>query len=464
MTDSPESLKINNFSLFTYKMSNKETFVPIKSESFIYTVKQFLADFESKTCADYSFQSRVRWTTENKSSYITSLITGMAPSKFILACTSACHPVCKVAADKEYYVEWKNRGIEYLNIDSNNRVTTLGEFIKGSFGIQPGVYQILGQVIEIVKGKNDTYDSLPQRIKESFHNATITVEIVTSATRDQLSQLFIRTNSGISLNGPEKRNAVISDFSDTVRDLATEYQETLSKFFEQKDINRRKIDDFIAGLALLYFGGLDTKITDKNLWSAYESGSTEDKLIYKFKSDFKSFINFMGDYLKALPNKNCVLDLFVQVKDLKDNNFNISNRDGFIEGYMKSHAVNLTKSTTYNHSDGREATYKELMRSREVKFNKLRRKIITKTWNPEEFCTQLDPKRNFSKEQKFNAAVRQNWVTPEGKTIDKGRLFDPTAYHGGHIEPHADGGSTNDENCAIQEAADNLKLGRNPIS
>ena len=86
-----------------------------------------------------------------------------------------------------------------------------------------------------------------------------------------LSELFIRMNDGISLNGPEKRNAVISEFSAVIRSLATTYQDTFSKFFTPKDINRRKIDDFIAGLALLYFHGISTKVSDKNLWSAYES-------------------------------------------------------------------------------------------------------------------------------------------------------------------------------------------------
>jgi len=444
-------------------MSNKATFGPIQSDFYKYSVESFLAEMQPKTRADYSFQSRVRWANDNKRSYITSVILGMAPSKFILASTDACQVTSKVAADKQYYQGWKGRTVDYLNIDSNNRVTTLAEFIRGEFGIQPGFYDIAGQVVEIIEGENDMFETLPNVIMQAFSNAVVTIEIITSATRDQLSELFIRMNDGISLNGPEKRNAVISDFSNTIRNLATEYESVLRNFFSKADINRRKVDDFIAGLALVYFGGLNTTISDKSLWSAYAYGSTEDKLIHKFESDFKSFINFMGDDLKALPNKNCVLDLFALVKDLKDNNFSISNRDGFIEGYMKTHAMNLTDFTTYTYNNGRDAVYKELMRSRESSFNKLRREIVTKTWNPEEFCTQLDPKRNFSKEQKFSAAVRQNWVTPEGKTIDKGRLFDPTAYHGGHIEPHADGGSTDDANCAVQEAGDNLSLGRNPI-
>jgi len=447
-------------------MSTKSiAFFPIQSDFYKYSVESFMSDMATKTRADYSFQSRVRWSLDNKKSYVTSVILGMAPSKFILASTDACKITSKIAADKQYYKLWKGRGIDFLNIDSNNRVTTLSQFIRNEFGIQSGFYEICGQVIEIIEGQNDTYETLPNVVLKAFLNAVVTVEVISVATRSQLSQLFIRMNDGISLNGPEKRNAVISDFCNTIRDLATTYEGTLKKFFKPNDINRRKVDDFIAGLALIYFHGLSVTISDKSMWSAYECGSTEDQLIGKFASDFKSFITFMGDNLDALPNKNCVLDLFSVMKDLKDNNFNISNPIGFIDDYMKTHAARLTDSDTYSYANGSWKTYKELMRSREANFNKLRREIITRTWKPESYCTQLDNRRSFTKEQKFVAAVRQDWVTPEGKEIEKGKLFDPSVYQGGHITPHADGGSTHDdENCAIQETEDNLKLGRNPIS
>ena len=59
------------------------------------------------------------------------------------------------------------------------------------------------------------------------------------------------------------------------------------------------------------------------------------------------------------------------MKDLKDNNFNISNPEGFIDDYMKTHAARLTDSDTYSYNNGREATYKELMRSREYELQQV---------------------------------------------------------------------------------------------
>ncbi len=444
-------------------MSNKHTFNPIVSDFYKYTVEEFINEVHSVTMADYSFQSRVRWSLENKSSYITSLILGMAPSKFILASTDACKVTSKNPGDRVYFESWRSRLIEYLNIDSNNRVTTIGEYIRGEFGIQPGFYEVNGQVIEVIEGENDRYDTLPNVLLQALKNAVVTVEVITSATRSQLSELFIRMNDGISLNGPEKRNAVISEFSAVIRSLATTYQDTFSKFFTPKDINRRKIDDFIAGLALLYFHGISTKVSDKNLWSAYESGSTEDKLIRKFESDLKNFISFIGDDIGAVPNKNCILDLFLVYKDLNDNNYVVNDRESFFVDYFKAHATSLTDLTTYTYNNGREATYKELLRSREANFNRLRKEIISKLWDPTKYCTLTDSRRNFTKDEKFIASVAQNWVTPEGKPIKRGKLFDPGEYHGGHAKPYADGGATDQENCVVQEGGDNLSLGRNPV-
>ncbi len=441
----------------------KKTFAPIQSDFYKYTVESFIKEVLPVTKADYGFQSRVRWIIDNKRSYITSLILGMAPSKYILASTDACKVTSKNSFDKKYYERWNSRKVDFLNIDSNNRVTTISEFISDQFGIQPGFYEISGQIIEIVEGSNDTFSTLPDVVKQSLLSSPLTIEIITASTRNQLSNLFRRMNDGMSLNGPEKRNSEISEFADTIRSLATDYEKTLTQFFSPKDINRRKIDDFIAGLSLMYFHGVTYTISDKTLWAAYESGSTEDQLIGKFQSDFKNFISLMGDVINSIPNKNSVLDLLLIYKDLKDNGYIIQNKDQFFDDFLKVHAELLKDQTKHEYRDGRDATYKELLRSRESAFNQLRQQEILKKFDPKKYCVKLDPRRNFSKEEKFIAAVDQNWVTPEGKTIDKSRLFDPSAYHGGHIVPHADGGETVQENCAIQESNDNLKLGKNVI-
>ena len=354
-------------------------YAPIESGLATSTLSDFQDKAAAKVRADFGFQSRVRWSLENKQSYMTSLILGMAPSKFIFASTKLCANTNNIP-DKEYYDKWNEDGVDYLNIDSNNRVTTIAEYWKNEFGIEEGFYAIDDTIVQIIKGTNDTYDSLPLVVKEKLNTATITLEIIHSASRNQLSQLFIRLNDGMSLNGPEKRNAIISKFADEIRRLATKHETYLSDFFAPKDINRRKVDDFIAGLAMIYFHGIKVTISEKTFQAAYKSESTEDNSVDKFVTFIEKFFKFIGNKIKTIPNKNTVLDLFVIYKQLTDDRFVIEDKKKFFEDFFKVNADLLKDTTKHEYNDGRDATYKELLRSEEVRFNTLRHKLILDDW------------------------------------------------------------------------------------
>ena len=72
--------------------------------------------------------------------------------------------------------------------------------------------------------------------------------------------------------------------------------------------------------------------------------------------------------------------------------------------------------------------------------------------------------RAATKNTKFGVAVKSGWKMPEGKDIVRSKLNDGKTYHGGHDQiPHADGGGNGPDNIKVQEASDNIKLGRNPI-
>ena len=91
-------------------------------------------------------------------------------------------------------------------------------------------------------------------------------------------------NDGITLNGPEKRNAVLSDFSEQIRDLTTDQLKNIGTYFREKEIGRRKADDFLAGLCLLWIHGPDYSISERVLWEAYKEDSTVNKGVFAFVS------------------------------------------------------------------------------------------------------------------------------------------------------------------------------------
>ena len=330
------------------KKRSKKSFAQITTLCKQIHLEQLWSDLikDDAVRADLNFQSRVRWPESNRKSYMTSLLLRMAPSKFIFASTESCKVASKSQKDIEYYDEWGGLKVQFLNIDSNNRVTTIKGFMNDEFGLQSGIYNIGGVTIEVVEGKNDTYSNLDGIIKSTLMTAPITIEIITQATRKQLSDQFIRMNDGVYLNGPEKRNAIISDFSTVIRDLATKYEKILSVYLTPSQVGRRGVDDFIAGVAFVSMHGSGVKITDKTLWAAYNENSQESEMVFAFESDFDKFMSVMKPYVN-LVNKNSILDLIVIWKEQINQTRLLDDVEGFFKHFGKVHASLLNDPTLY---------------------------------------------------------------------------------------------------------------------
>ena len=175
-------------------------------------VEDFLCNIVEYLEADQAFQAGKfsRWSNYQKSSYITALIRGMTPSKFIFADVNACLEYAKEneqVLDVAYYEAWLISGVSYLNIDSNNRTINLIAFSKDEFPILPGEYKVGEWFGEIVKGVNDLYSTMPKPLLSKFDESIISVTKYVDASREELSDLFICINDGKPLNDPEKRNA-----------------------------------------------------------------------------------------------------------------------------------------------------------------------------------------------------------------------------------------------------------------
>ena len=291
----------------------------INCEDCIITVKEFLSDLYKYLMADLAFQAAEdsRWDEKQKSQYITALIRGMAPSKFIFADVKECLNFAREnhsPLDIEYYQSWLDAGVQFLNIDSNNRTINIFDFVNDKFPILPGNYYINDTHIQIVAGKNDTYSTMPKVLMERFEQSCITATLYLDSSREELSDLFININNGKPLNAPEKRNAKTSNIAAVVRELSNLYYDRFVgddiSWIAKKEANRRKIDDFIASMASVFFYGLQHSSSEKSLWNMYESGSVASKNAPQFKSFFLMFMKFADDEnLKAIPNKTSFFDL-----------------------------------------------------------------------------------------------------------------------------------------------------------
>ena len=176
------------------------------------------------------------------------------------------------------------------------------------------------------------------------------------------------------------------------------------------------------------------------------------------------------------------------IKHMEDQGRFLQDKEGFFTEFSKIHALLLNDKKFHPVSDNKVVTYQELLRSREAKYNSIRRillegggeyqlgekKSTTRDFYPTDesvkfdyeqfFSVERDSQRSFTKEQKLVAAWEQDFTTPEGKPIEFDDLLNPDKIQGGHNKPWADGGSTTQDNLKLQTKEDNLKLGKNPIT
>ncbi len=448
-------------------------FRKVESQSINISMEDFIKKTLPNQKADKAFQANhfTRWTEEMASSFMTSIITNKAPSKYIFCDVQKCYDS---AVEEEryddivYFKKWLDLGVKFLNLDSNNRCINLISFINNKIGIQEGTYQVDG--IFRISNTNNTYKNLPKNLKESFLSSNVSVEIYDNVTRDELSDIFKRLNDGKPLNEPEKRNASTSDTANAIRAFADKFRKIFfnskSKWFTENQVNRRQLDDFIAGMFYTYPGLSNNPSKSSNLDMMYEIGSEIEKTSLSLtKKRFKEFMKwFDKGHIYVLPNRNNILDLWHLFVHLKNNKYEL--KQGHLKQFIQHYATivgHLLKSQKkYKGNPKDKQTFEFLLGGRQAKNNEVRFKLIKKLLDVNAFFIKLD-KRVVSDNEKLMTAARDNFITHEGKRIQLSKFNDGKTYHKGHKKNFRDTGKTSVENTVIQEAKDNQKLGQRNI-
>jgi len=466
-------------------------FRPIGSETKDYTVREYLGKFNRltlMTCKSFQADDEDgRWEEKDQSSFLTSLIINMAPSKFILADVEEAlkyHSKERNQLDIEYYRAWEDKGAEWLTVDSHNRNETIKHFIPedvdgmvdGTAKLEHGKYIIEGVGdFTIVKG-NDTWLTMHADLKDYILDyCLITVEIFTNCTRNELSELAIRVNKGKTWNEAETRNTFTSETAEAYRDLAVDWKPFFKvagcNYFNTVQLKRRGVDDFFANLGCVAFYGLDKAVTHPLKLQMYQIKSDHEKEVKSIGRAIRRFMKLLDKDMYAIPDKLSVFDLWYLF-------YHMDKKSMFIPNNKKETMINdfitvVGDLMTEKDSDGNLIQHKieakgtvvhkpfELLVGGLQKVNvKKRIELIIEKFDIYKYAKERGP-RSQTARGKFKSAHTQNYVTPEGKPIDKSRLHTGD-YHNGH-DPEdlawIDGGNK----FKIQEAEDNLKLGRQKV-
>ena len=141
---------------------------------------QFVIDNELLT--DPGFQSSAedtRWSDKDHSEYFLSLVTGKAPTPFILADVEQCkqHAIeFEQSRDVEYYKEWLDKGKGknvYLNIDSFNRNFGIQDILNNKVTLPHVKIVIKGLGTWDINELNDTYETMPKTLRNHFEEQKV---------------------------------------------------------------------------------------------------------------------------------------------------------------------------------------------------------------------------------------------------------------------------------------------------
>ena len=409
--------------------------------------------FKQSVGLDLSFQSPARWPDSQKTSYITSLLIGRAPTSIIVANIDSCmEKLSKHSKDYAYFEKWKKLDKKYISIDGNNRTITIDEYLAGKVTIEHREYLLPDGAIEI-NSKNDRYNTHPQEMRDyinSFINIPI-CEYIT-ATRADLSDLFVGVNHGIALNAQELRNAILVDFADEVREMVANYGDAFKFISKAKDNSRRARDEQIVNLAVYNAFGASKGISKSHKDDAYKDGST---VSIAFGNNGKKLVE---DTLKMVikyadagfKDVSTLMNLFIAVKHLHKEGRKILDKQKFFEWFMSSENARVgNKKPIAETKEGEWRNYSGCNKSTSDVFLVARYDYIVK--DLQNISTEIvftpDPERLFTQQQRYTMWKRQGGVCPQtGKKIPENQINNHELWAADHKMPYSKGGLTTLEN------------------
>lgn len=434
-------------------MSKKQLNVTLKQHGQMNLGSEQAKKFKRSVGLDLSFQSPARWPDSQKTEYITSLIIGRAATSIVVANIDKCmENLSKHSRHYAYFKKWKDLGFKWISIDGNNRTITIDEYLAGKVSIEHREYLLPGGPVEI-NSKNDRYNTHPQEMRD-YINSCIFVSICeyTTATRDDLSDLFIAINNGVSLNAQELRNAVLVDFAIGVRDLVEQYGDAFKYISKAKDNSRRARDEQIVNLAVYNAIGASKGITKSHKDDAYKDNSTVSIAFEKggskiIEDTLKMIIKYADAGFKDV---STLMNLFIAVKHLHKEGRKIIDRQKFFEWFMASENARIGDKTYLAETkEGENRTYAGCNKSTTDIFLIARYDYIVKDLQniSMDIVFTPDPERLFTPQQRYEMWERQGGVCPAtGKKIPQDQINNHELWHADHIKPHSKGGLTTLEN------------------
>ncbi len=235
---------------------------------------------------DPAFQRRDAWNDKMRSSFIESILLGVPIPQIVLA---------------ERNTE---NGSSYIVLDGKQRLTSIMKFSQASSDYESFR---LGQ-LDVLKSLNGkTYNTLPDKERNTFDNRTIRAVVIRGWTSEStLYSIFLRLNVGsLTLSPQELRKALhpgpFVDYIDELSIKMNSYQYLLGKNSPDKRMRDTELLLRIFGYKFNidnYHGNLKDFLDDtcKKLNNSWEQQREE---IQEFGNNFSASVDFLKELLQS---------------------------------------------------------------------------------------------------------------------------------------------------------------------
>ena len=371
--------------------------------------------------------------------------------------------------------QYSSEPIELEVIDGSNRLRSITQFFNNEFSIS-----------------EKTFTDLSSDEQDIFLNYPLRYIIYDNLSARDKAKQFQATNKTTDVNHQEKLNSYGSDLlASVVREcvrtvVGTEsvpealFQSSINKKkdklnfrFFQIDNNRLKLEDDVARIA--YLCNVDEGLVgqdDKKIEIFYENHNLSEKEIKSLQKKMRKVFTFV------MKNANARIEgpwglginhlefralyrLYFHLTE-KYGSFHVEDYAEFFQAFKQGHdafASSMpTRKAVITDKNGVEKLehqiYTKALRSHE-KSSEIAISMLLEEFDVEQYLTNLDNKRVFSRDEQETQLQRQDF-----KCWIDGLPLSMNEAEGGHIVSHIQGGKTDAENFRMMRKIHNRKMGK----
>ena len=340
----------------------------------------------------------------------------------------------------KFYLDKKEED-KYDVIDGQQRLRAICDFASNKYKTSKDAEELNGEILADKK-----YDDLSHRMKNKFETYLLDIIVVIQKeNEDEIRDMFLRLQNGVTLKAQEKRNAMVGNMRDFVHSLSQHdfYKNKIG--FKNK---RYAHDQSAAQIALSEIEGEITNVKSGDLDNMYKKHKNFRKDGEEAKRILR-VLNYLNDVFSTeeLDLKNFyivplykiiskLIDQYV-IDNIKPNEIYLWFQE-FVEyrarERKKGEDCNIDILTfqefTISRTDSKEAIktrYDILSKSFFLKFPNLLPK---------------DPKRIFDEEQKLAIFRRDSGKCQVKLKCNGEKKLSSDNWHCDHIKPHSKGGTT----------------------